>query len=182
MRRLHLLNAALLALLFVGSLWVWSDLPAQIPVHFDWTGAADRYAEATLLQWLLLPLLALAVAGTLYASAWWIERSVEGLNVPNQEAYDALSESEQQQVAALPLRYLYGLTTGILLLFGVLQAATYRMAVQGRDSMPAYHSVATGVFLVGLLAATVGLVVAVHRRGNRLAQDDGPSSAGGKEE
>lgn len=181
MRRLHLLNAALLALLVAGSLWTWSDLPAQIPVHFDWTGAADRYAEATLLQWLLLPLLALAVAGTLYASAWWIERRVEGLNVPNQEAFDALSAPEQRQVAALPLRYLYGLTTGVLLLFGGLQAATYHMAVQGRDTMPAYHSVATGAFLVGTLAATVWLVVAMQRRVNRLAQDNGPSSAGKKE-
>ena len=181
-RHLHRLNAALLVLLFAGSLWTWSDLPAQIPVHFDGSGTADRYAEATLMQWLLLPFIALAVAGTLYAMAWWIGRNVGDLNVPDQDAFDALSESEQRQVATLPLGYLYGLAAAILALFGTMQAATYQTAVYGDGAMHAYRTVATVVVLAGILAGTVWLMVALRRRIRRLSRDGGewPSDREGR--
>ncbi|WP_157942250.1 hypothetical protein [Salinibacter altiplanensis] len=55
----------------------------------------------------ILPLFPFLSAALLYGGAWWIQRFPSHVSMPNQTAYDALSEEDQQKVNArmLPLFY-----------------------------------------------------------------------------
>ena len=48
----------------------------------------------------ILPLFPILSATLFYGGAWWIQRFPFHVNIPNQAAYDALSEEEQQKVNA----------------------------------------------------------------------------------
>lgn len=171
-RRLHLLNAVLFVLLIAGSLWTWDDLPARIPVHFSLSGTADRYADATLGQWMLLPLTGGAVAVILYASAWFVGTKIEWVRVPNQETYASLSDAHKRRVVALPQRFMYGLATAVLVLFGVLQVATYDVATGTAETLPPYWIAALIAFVVGTLGGCVWLALAMKRTVHRLWEDE----------
>lgn len=55
----------------------------------------------------ILPLFPILSAALFYGGAWWIQRFPSHVNMPNQAAYDALSEEDQKRVNActLPLFY-----------------------------------------------------------------------------
>ena len=153
-RAVHLLNTALIGLLFVGSLLVFEHLPAQIPTHFDLSGTPDAYQDATLLQWLILPLIALAVCGVLYGSAWFVGHRLDLVNVPNQAAFRALSRSNQRKVVRVIQRALYWQAPPLLLLFAALQMGTYEAAKEaGRGFLPYVLASAVAVFVVSIATA-----------------------------
>lgn len=102
MRRLvHAVNAGLLLLLFAGSLWVYPALPDQIPRHFGLAGGVDAYWQATLVHWMLLPVVALGVTAVIYGCAWIVGKNPSSVNVPNQQRYDALDPTDKRRVVRL---------------------------------------------------------------------------------
>ena len=163
MRPLLGIHVMLLTAFVVASAWVWPSLPAEFPIHFDASGEADRIVDATLLNWMLLPLIALVNAALLHGVAAWIERSTDVLNMPAQAAFDALSEDDQNTVAALVRYYVEGVAIGVTLLFAAIHIGTYQVATTGLASLPTYTTVAIWVFLIGILAGTVALVVVLRR-------------------
>ena len=55
----------------------------------------------------ILPLFPILSAALLYGGAWWIQRFPSHVNMPNQAAYDALSEEAQKRVNACMLPFFY---------------------------------------------------------------------------
>ena len=55
----------------------------------------------------ILPLFPILSATLFYGGAWWIQRFPFHVNMPDQAAYDALSEEEQQKVNACMLPFFY---------------------------------------------------------------------------
>jgi len=55
----------------------------------------------------ILPLFPIVSGVLFYGGAWWIQRFPSHVNVPNQAAYDALSEEDQQKVIACQLPFFY---------------------------------------------------------------------------
>lgn len=157
------LNAALLTVLVAASVWVWPLLPDQIPIHFNASGEADRMADATLLKWLLLPLVGVGVAGLVHGGGWWVERSPGMLNLPAQDAYDALPDDEKQIVARHAASFLHGTALGTTVLFATLQAASYQVATEPRTDLPWYGDAVVWAFLGLLLVGTVVHVVRLQR-------------------
>jgi len=59
----------------------------------------------------VFPLFALLPVALHYGAAWWVQYAPSSLNMPNQAAYDALSDEDQQRVVACTLPYFYGSAT-----------------------------------------------------------------------
>lgn len=172
-RTLHIVNGALLVLLFGGSLWLYPALPEQIPHHFDLYGQADAYWGATLVRWMLLPVIAALTAACLYGPAWLVGPS--GFNVPRQEQYEALSPAQKRHVTALVQRALYWMTTAELVILVAVQAGVYAVATTAATTLPAAVG---GTIIAGLLAIggiTGWLVWGLSRRIQVLSDPDGSS-------
>ena len=149
----HPVNAALLSSFCIASLLYFNDLPRQIPMHFDLGGTPDRYADATLLRWLLLPAATTVVALALYGSAWMIGRRPSSLNVLSRAKYDVLTRPDKEQVVAVVQRRLYWLAVGVIVMFVVLQFGTYRVAHGVADDLPFWP--APLVIVLALLAMSL---------------------------
>lgn len=151
----HVVNAALLALLVGGSLWVYPFLPARIPRHFGIGGLADAYWETTLARWLLLPLIAAGTALSVYGCVWVVRTLPHSwINVPNPERFEALDETDQRAVRARMRGLLYGIVAPTLVMFGALQYGTYHVATTDATALPAPVTAVTA----GALVALSGLV------------------------
>jgi uncharacterized membrane protein len=170
-RLLHLLNLGLSFVLVAGSLWAFPRLPAQIPRHFGLDGTADAYWAATLVHWMLLPGIAIAVAGVIYGAAWWIGRAPGALNVPNQQQYDALDPADKRVVLRDLQAFLYGTASAMLVAFSVAQWGTYHVATSGSTALPTIRTVVSVGGAAALLAAAPGLAWWLSRRVRRLADD-----------
>ena len=158
--RLVILDAGLLALFVAGSLWVWPSMPDAFPIHFDLSGTPDRRAETTLFNWLLLPLLAIAIAALIHGIGQWVGRSPNALNMPNQERYDALPTEAKYDLARRAEHFLHAVAIGGTLLFATLQVASYQVAMKAAMEPPAYGRVSLWVFLT---LGTVGFIVHMQK-------------------
>lgn len=65
MKRSHLILfssvAGLTIASFVMTIWFWNDLPAQIPVHFGFSGIPDAWAAKSLLYVFLIPAIQIVI-------------------------------------------------------------------------------------------------------------------------
>ena len=72
-----------------------------------------RFGKPLEYQWLsdlsirIMPIGIMVSATLLYGGAWWIQRFPFHVNMPDQAAYDALSEEDQQKVNACMLPFFY---------------------------------------------------------------------------
>jgi hypothetical protein len=168
-RLVHVVNAGLSTLLVGGSLWLLPRLPDRVPRHFGIGGTADAYWEATLVHWMVLPCIAIAVAGLVYGAAWWIGRPPYSISVPNQQQYDALDPPDKRVVIGHVQAFLHWTATAMLVLFSVAQWSTYRAAVSGTSALPGYgRAVSIGLPVV-LVIASLGLAWWLPRRVRTLS-------------
>lgn len=75
----------------------------------------------------VLPVFALFSVGQ-YGAAWWMKRSPSVLNMPDQAAYDALSNEQQRRVIDCTLPYFYGSAT-LWMGFGIVGMLTPKTSV-----------------------------------------------------
>lgn len=166
---LHLVNAALLAALVVGSVEVFHDLPAEIPRHFGVAGQPDRWAETTWLRWMTMPLVALGSVALTYAAAWFVGRDPTTVNMLDQRRYDALSPAQKRQVVAPIVTMLYGTATFLAGLFAYLQAAAYLVAVGRADGLPGGPLVLVVTLMSSVMVAPL-MLWRVQARINRFSR------------
>ena len=157
----HILNGALLLLLFGGGLWLYPTLPEQIPHHFDLYGQADAYGDATLVRWLLLPILAGFSAVCLYGPAWLL-----GTSEPN---------AEKQRVVTLLRRALYWMTTAMLTVMLAVQVGVYVVATTAVTILPAAVGATIVAGLLAIAGITGWLVWGLSQRDRALSGRDGGS-------
>lgn len=125
---MHLVNGLLLAALFGASVLVWPELPERIPGHFSASGEVTRWDERSVWGWMLLPLLALGIAGMNYGLAALLPRRPGMFNHPEKEAFLALPPVRRAPVIARMRTMLYGMSALITVELGVLQWVRYRTA------------------------------------------------------
>ncbi|PSQ61295.1 MAG: DUF1648 domain-containing protein [Bacteroidetes bacterium QH_10_64_19] len=168
-RLVHIVNAGLLALLIGGSLWLFPGLPDQVPRHFGIGGTADAYWEATLLHWMGLPCIAVAVAALVYGAAWWIGTPPYSISVPNQQQYDMLDPSDKRVVIGHVQAFLHWTATAMLALFLVAQWSTYQVAMSGASTLPGYGLAVSLGMPVVLVIAALGMAWWLPRRVRKLS-------------
>lgn len=166
----HLVNGTLLGILIAGSLAVYPLLPEEIPRHFGLYGQADAYWSATLLHWMLLPLVAVLSAGLLYGSAWLVGTLPSAsASMPNQKQYDALSAEKKRAVLGLAQQALYWMGTALLLVFLAVQAGIFLVATTPTTRLPAGVLATMGAGLLGVGGIVVWLVWGLPRQIRRLS-------------
>ncbi len=135
-RILHLLNLGLLTLLVGGSVWMYPQLPDQVPAHFGASGVPDRWAETNVFSWFLLVLIGIGLVLLLYGASWWMIQGKERANMVNQAKYDALSPAGKAEVMGVMQQVMYLLCSFMLLLFTALQWGTYQVAMGYAERLP----------------------------------------------
>jgi hypothetical protein len=112
----------------VGVYW---ELPAEIPQHFDASGAPTRFAATTPWSWFLLPAIAVATWGLMAFVARRLPSHPEWFNFPQQARFVALAPEYRGSVID-EMRALLALASALVTaLFLVIQLMTWRVAVDG---------------------------------------------------
>jgi len=120
-----------LATMAAASAAAWPALPGRIPQHFDLGRDADRWVARTPEAWWSLPLIAAGTVAFLFALAWALPRSAEGVNLPDKQRLLALPR-HQQRAALEPLAAaLCWVAFVIVLVMGAVQAARFATATGG---------------------------------------------------
>jgi uncharacterized membrane protein len=147
-RTLHVLNAVLLAGLWVMTLYLYDLLPDRIPGHIGPSGVT-RWTARESGMWFLMPILGTGQILLMYVLAYAATGSPDMINTPQKKRLLALPR-EGQLFAIRPLRtFMYAMAAWLLVLTAYVQLSLWRVAVAAQSGEPA-----TGHLLVGILVLT----------------------------
>lgn len=132
-RFLDSLNGILLALLVGFAVWAWPRLPDQIPTHFGLQGHADDWSPKTLGHWFSIPSVALALVGLIWFFRLILPHRPRWVNLPDRRCLSELPEACQKQVLRMFSGFLALVQTELLVIFGLIEWASYRSAM-GQES------------------------------------------------
>lgn len=158
---LHVLNAGLLALLWLFSVIAWDLLPEQVPAHVGLRGVT-RWVPRTSGAWFMLPILGTFSAGLMYLLAYALSGSAQAINVPQKKRLLALSPEGQRWVLRPVKTLMLGMAAWVLTLMCWLQWMLYTAARAGpdwRQDAPWLISAAILVLLPIVAAARLGRVI-----------------------
>lgn len=162
MKLIHASNVLLLAGLFGLSLYVYPDLPAQIPTHFGPGGEPDSWSEKSVMTWLMLPLFAAGTAILLYIVAAAMPTNPSLVNMPNKDRLLKLPKPLQQWVLEVVRNFLYMTAWLMLIMFALLQLGAYEAALTERTGTALKLGLVVG--LAGTPMMTIGLLIQLQRR------------------
>jgi uncharacterized membrane protein len=131
----RILNFLALAGLVIGSLIAWPNLPEQIPAQLGLDGAVTRWTGATLFNWFLMPVLAVANALLLYGVGRLATRNARHINLPGKEDLLKLPVERQRPVLERVRMGVESLCLPITLVFCIIQYTMYRAAFGARDPL-----------------------------------------------
>lgn len=165
MRIVHALNGLLLTALIALSLYVFPDLPSDVPLHFGADGTADRWGARTLLRWMTLPIAAAATAALLYGVAAFMPGRPQSFNMPEKKKLLELPAPLQRWVIGGAVNMLHIMTLTMLIMFCGLQYGTWETAHTRTGSSLIVASV---IFtLVVTPFETIALLIVSQRRMDR---------------
>jgi uncharacterized membrane protein len=179
-RILDSVNVGLMAAMLAFAIWAWPDLPEQIPTHFGIDGRPDAWGHRTFLSWFGLPLIAVGLTLALYGFRLVMPRHPRWVNLPDRRRLSDLPEAARGPVLEMLSGFLALIQTHLLVIFAVIQLASYRSAL-GEGSQGAMLL----VLLMAVLASPVFLVVFFLRfqrameEGKRLAAQEAPEERSG---
>lgn len=166
MRRfLETLNTALAALTVAFSIWVWPRLPERIPVHFGADGQPDRWSEATLVSWFMLPAIGVISWAFVRVAGAWALRRPERMNLPSGGTVADYPPEVRPAVVEHMRGFLALVGFEVLLIFGLIVVGSYWTAIGGDGQGVMLAVLAIAVlsgpvllvsFLLGLQRATAG--------------------------
>jgi len=142
------LFVASLASIAVAEIVLWTraiqwfpSLPERFPVHFDISGAPDRWSERGA-AWFLLPALSIAILAFFGLIAWSIGpmcRGAPGLvNVPRKDLFVRLSPAGRETVLAPTRAFLAWVVSLVAWLFAYILEGTALVAVGRETKLPAW--------------------------------------------
>lgn len=111
------------------ALWAWPRLPDTIPVHFGIDGRPDGWADRSLASWFLLPGVALALTALMGAFRVLIRRYPRMVNLPDRTKLSELPEAAREPVLEMLSGFLAMVQAEMLVIFGLIQLASYRAAM-----------------------------------------------------
>lgn len=168
------LLSACLAMIAVGQGVLWwrvlywyPQLPARFPIHFDFAGKPDGWANKSIATWFLLPVLSLVLIVFVGGIAIWLGvlvRTTPGIvNVPRKDLFLKLSIEGRMTVVA-PTRVFLAWVLGLMaFLFVWIVEGTGRVAVHETAMLPTWP---VFVFLAGVL----GVLPIFYRRTGRMLE------------
>lgn len=148
------MNRILLLGILSFALWAWPRLPERIPVHFGIDGRPDAWDEPGLWSWLFLPALAAVLTLLMDWLPRFMARHPRWVNLPNGIRLEDLPSRARQPVLDLLGWFLALVQTEILVIFALIQLATYRTAF-GEDS----QGIMILVLVLAVTASPLFLVV-----------------------
>ena len=139
----------------------WSSIPQRFPMHFNFAGEPDGWAQKSVLSWFGLPALSLGMSALLLGIGWMIasmtRTSPSLINVPRKQLFLALSPAGRLVIVAPVRVFLMWVAALVSLLFLWIVEGTARVAV-GIDttlsSWPAF-------VMIGLILGTLPLFLVV---------------------
>jgi uncharacterized membrane protein len=167
----HAKNAALLVLLWTGSLWAYPQLPDAMPGHFDLLGQVSYFTGTTLARWLLMPMLGLLLTAMLYGIAHLMRRFPSAMNVPDPATFQHLTPDRRAVVIHLVQDVVYGIAALVLLVLTVLQVGIYSVAIHEASVLPIYTRTVLWISVPLLAALGPVMVWGVHHTTQRLYQE-----------
>jgi uncharacterized membrane protein len=173
-------NAILLLCMIGAASLVWPDLPDRIPVHFGIDGRPDGWAEKSLTSWFVLPGVAVALTFLMGAVRALLSRNPRWVNLPDRTRVSDLPAEAQGPVLEMISGFLALIQTELLVIFGLIQLASYRTATGGES-----QGIMILVLLLAVLTSPFLLVVFFLRlqgaldRGRKRARRAQAGVAGG---
>jgi uncharacterized membrane protein len=120
----------LLLLAMVGfAVWAWPRLPDRIPVHFGIDGRPDGWADRSLASWFLLPGIAILLTALMGAFRVLMGRYPRMVNLPDRTRLADLPEAARRPVLETFSGFLALVETELLVMFGLIQLASYKAAL-----------------------------------------------------
>ena len=148
------MNRILLLGILSFALWAWPRLPERIPVHFGIDGRPDAWDEPGLWSWFFLPALAAFLTLLMDWLPRFMARHPRWVNLPNGIRLEDLPSRARQPVLDLLGWFLALVQTEILVIFALIQLATYRTAF-GEES----QGIMILVLVLAVTASPLFLVV-----------------------
>lgn len=168
-----------LAVLLVGvaslgrSIHWYPLLPEQFPIHFSGDGRPDRWVNKNWVVWLLLPIMAFALATTMLYFAKWIpklaENSPSSVNVPDKKRFVQLSAPARMQVLLPTATYLRWVGLLLIMLFAYILEGIAQVALGVMEKLPHWPVLA---FLVGVLGALPLMLRATRRSMSKVCEQE----------
>lgn len=148
------MNRVLLLGILAFALWAWPRLPERIPVHFGIDGRPDAWGEPGLWSWFFLPALAAALTLLMDWLPGFMARHPRWVNLPNGIRLEDLPSRARRPVLDLLAWFLALVQMEILIIFALIQLATYRSAF-GEES----QGIMILVLVLAVTASPLFLVV-----------------------
>ena len=160
-----ILHALALATPWVVAVWLGATLPDRYPVHFDGSGAPDRWAGPGHGEWYLLAGVASFVQAILLGAAalarFCAVRAPEFVNVPAKATFVKLPPSSRLWCLEPMIDLLAMIAVLVAVLFARIMHGTWQVATGERATLAPWDA----LVLVGLiLAATAWQSLVTHRR------------------
>jgi len=173
--RIFAFNAGLLATFFVFSYSVYEELPDVIPMHFNASGAADRFAPKSVLTWMLLPIVTLLLTALITVINAAIAKRPNSINIPNKELYRTLPPEAQKPIMDILVGFMRLINSFLIMLMFSLQILIYRGVSDGSNALPSWFifvAFAFGLLVLGSsIVMTIMLQKAVERASMRHFAD-----------
>ncbi len=152
MKKLYdLANIALLLLLSITVYAGYSKLPERIPVHFNFSGQADRWGSRS--SFIILAAVAWGMTIVFYVLIRYLpqmRRNPRALSIPLKEKFLKLPEDKQMIYWAFLGEFLAGLMAAVNLLWYLLIRGILRIATGEISSFP-FNGILPAIIAIGLV-------------------------------
>jgi CubicO group peptidase (beta-lactamase class C family) len=165
------LNILLILAMLGFAFWAWPRLPGRVPVHFGIDGRPDSWTEKGTSSWFALPGVAVLLTLLMGAFRVLMRRYPHLVNLPDQSHLTDLPEAARGPVLEMLSGFLALVQTELLVIFGLIQIASFRSAM-GEPS----QGIMITVLILAVLTSPILLVVFFLRlqpaldRGKELAR------------
>jgi hypothetical protein len=173
------LNTVLILAMLGFALWAWPRLPSRVPIHFGMDGLPDGWTEKGISSWFTLPGVAVLLTLLMGTFRVLMRRFPRLVNLPDRSRLADLPEEARGPVLEMLSGFLALVQTELLIIFGLVQVASFRSAM-GEPS----QGLMIIVLILAVLTSPILLVVFFLRlqpaldRGKELARRKAAGVAG----